>query len=49
MPLINEPYDYTNDPGRHRRRQDDPLAIGCLPYLYVGLVLLVVIVVAGAL
>lgn len=44
MPLINEPYDYTTD----EDRRPSP-SVGCLPYLYVGLVLIVIVVVAGAL
>ncbi|WP_180965596.1 hypothetical protein [Corynebacterium xerosis] len=46
MPLINEPYDYPHD--RPSRRPEGP-EVGCLPYLYVLLVLIVVIVVAGVL
>ena len=46
MPLMREPYDYTAD--RPPRRQEGP-EVGCLPYLYVLLVLIVVIVVAGVL
>lgn len=45
MPLINEPYDHTTD---NRGRRPSP-SVGCLPYLYVGLVLIVIVVVAGAL